>query len=235
MENKKDLESEVYESKVRFHTTAMITDKDSGDKSNGMLFVAPLFQVGTRISLKNVKLVTSAVNTCRSQAAITAVDGGICNRKYTLELEEVFNNLLDKLAHLEEDVKLGKNKKYNVKDIESVRQLLIDIEREIGDNAYTIANNIYKSDGVGTDLPATLDRVSSNKVKTWALAFAGYKDIDMYELVKDNQKRNPVSIFFGDSVSTVNGSGLKTLIGSNQRDHINEQFKLKLKNKDFSK
>ena len=84
MEDTRDLQSEVYKSKLRFHTTAMITDNGSDDKkSQGILLTAPLFLVGMKMHLKNVKLVTSAVNTCKSQTAITAVDGEIYNRKYT--------------------------------------------------------------------------------------------------------------------------------------------------------
>ena len=86
----------------------------------------------------------------------------------------------------------------------------------------------------GTDLLATLDRISSNKVPTWALAFAGYSDNDTYDLVEDNRKRNPVDVFFGDSVSTKNGSHLKTLIGTQSLNMLNNNFINKLKNKDFS-
>ena len=98
--DKRNLKAEVYKSKVRFHTLAMITNKEI----QGMLFDAPLFKVGARISLKNVTLVTSLVNTCKSQTAITAetrngVYTEIYNRKYTLELQDAFDNLLNKLAN----------------------------------------------------------------------------------------------------------------------------------------
>ncbi len=239
--DKRNLKSEVYESKVRFHTTAMITDKDFGEKkSNGILFTAPLFLVGAKISLKNVILATSLVNTCKSQTAITAetrngVYTEIYNRKYILELQEAFDNLLNKLTNLKKQVESGKNTKYKVDDIEKVDQFLSEINEKIVGDAGAIANDIYEFDMFGTDLLATLDRISSNKVKTWALAFAGYDDCDMCGLVGDNRKRNPVDVFFGESVSTTNGSRLKTLIGTNSLDRLNNNFIDKLKSKDFSK
>ena len=227
--NEKDLKSEVYESEVRFHTMAMITDKNSGEeKSKGILLTAPLFKIGTKIFLKNVKLVTSLVNTCKSQTAITAVDGKIYNRKYTDELNDMFDNLQGKITTLE----LGK---YNKENIDNVMNFLQAIKRGIGSNEDTIAGNIYESDGSGTDLPATIDRVSSRKVRTWALAFAGYKDNDTMQLITDDKKRNPVDIFFGNNISTRNSSGLKTLIGTCQLDNINKNLIDKLENKDFSK
>ena len=236
------LKAELYKSKVRFHTTAMITDKDSSEKkSEGILFTVPLFQVGAKIFLRNVTLVTSLVNTCRSQTAITVDDGEIHNRKYTLELEEAFENLLNKLENLKKQVESGENTKYKPEDIEKVRQFLNDIKNGIGDNANTIAENIYAIRRYvrDVDLLATLDRISPNKINSnessnWALAFAGYKDADTQGLVEDERKRNPVDVFFGDSVSTKNGSHLKTLIGTQSLNMLNNNFINKLKNKDFS-
>ena len=232
---KRDLKKEVYASRLRFHTTAMVTDRRvDGNKSKGILLTVPLFPVGIKMPLKNVKLVTSLVNTCKSQTAITAVDGEIYNRKYTLELQDAFDNFFNKLADLKKQVESGENNKYKVEDIESVCQFLDEIQQEIGDNNDKIAASIYQSNGVGTDLPATINRVSSGKVKTWALAFAGYNDNDKCELITDDKKRNPVDIFFGDNINTKNGSDLKTLIGTDQLENINKQFISKLKNKDFS-
>ena len=105
--NKKNLQLDAYKSKVRFHAMAMIMGKSFDKKKyEGNFLTAQLFKIVTTMSLKNVKLVKSLVNTCESKTAITVVDGKIYSRKYTYELNDMFNYLEEKMKKL----KLGENK-----------------------------------------------------------------------------------------------------------------------------
>ena len=84
------------------------------------------------------------------------------------------------------------------------------------------------------DLSANIDRIGLGKFKAQALAFAGYKDNNDVQLIKDDKKLNHVDIFFCDGICTHNDSNLKTLIGTCHLDNINKNLIDKLGDKDFS-
>ena len=234
--DQKNLEDALYTKSNCFQTIAMITDSngENGDKKHeGILVIVPLFKAGTKIELKNVTLVTSNVNTCKSQTAIIAGKDEY-NRKYTEELKDMFDNFKVKLRDLKQMEKLQPNK-YTEQQVQSVLDFLDGIQKKIGDDVNKIANGVYESNTGKIDLLGALERISENRVKGWAMSFNGYDDSDTFNLVTDDEGRNPVEIFFGTKRQTTNGSGLKSLMSKSKFDYINECLAAKLGDKDFSK
>ena len=235
--NEDFLKDLLYEDEKRFRSTAMITDlatDGNRKKKKGIIVVVPLFECGLNAKLKNVTVVTSLVNTCKTETAVTGTDSNA--RKYVDELKDLFDHLDGQIGELSKNPSC----KYNKEDFDYANSFFKGIKDNIPhqpQDAKTIARGIYESNGEGTetDLPKTLERVNSKNLKVWAFAFDGFKDQDKVQIVDDRDNRNPVKVFFENKIHGHNGSDLRSLIGDTQFRTINDYLIKKLGNKDFSR